>query len=155
MDELTAFIERHALHMTAQRLQSRGDSPLANAMSHNHEPQHPDGADHGWPDGASHWYVRLYRGDVGPDSYFIDCTYSMGAAHQGEPTLADVLTALALDASSRDSDDYDEFCAMMGRTTDSIYASGVWEFLAMQSIRLREGLGGAALMELMEAAREA
>lgn len=103
------FVEKHGVKI---------DSTLIDAR--------PDGGD--WVEGSAHWKVVVtVRGKR------MTIYYSQGPAVVAEPTAADVLDSLALDASCAQGT-FEDFCSEFGYDTDSRKVERL--FKACQKVRV-------------------
>lgn len=78
-------------------------------------------------------------------------TFSMGRGHNGKaPTLPDVLSCLASDASGyENARDLADFCAEYGYDTDSRKAEKTYRVIGQQAARLRGFLGDESYSVLL------
>jgi hypothetical protein len=89
----------------------------------------------GWGAGTHPWKVRLRFGRRS-----LTVPFFQGCAHTSEPTAADVLSSLALDARAGDQS-FEEFCGDYGYDPDSRTAERTWKACARTAPRLRRFLG--------------
>jgi hypothetical protein len=86
--------------------------------------------------GATHWAVTLTHGS----SEAVDAYFSQGSAICAEPTAADVLSCLILDARCGEMS-FEEFCGDFGYDEDSRTAYRTWETCAAVTLRIQRFLG--------------
>lgn len=92
-----------------------------------------------------HWRVVLKRPGAKMSVYF-----SMGKGHHGkEPTAAEVLDCLALDADAFQADAFEEWAESLGYDTDSRKAHRIYMACRRTGERLLKFLGGDAYDELV------
>ena len=85
------------------------------------------------PAGSTHWRCTLRRGRKSMILYF-----SQGPALRGMPTIVDVLTCLALDASGYDdARSFEEWCSEYGYDADSRKAERTFKLIGQQVDALR------------------
>lgn len=75
--------------------------------------------------------------------------FSMGMAHNNEPTQEDVLSCLASDSSSVDNNSFEEWCRDLGYDTDSRKAEKTYNICVKQAKRLKQFLGDSLYEELL------
>ena len=93
-----------------------------------------------WGTGSRHWRVTLSRIDEKRKSVArMTVPYHQGSGHTKTPTLADVLTALRMDASVPDT--FKGFCGEFGYDADSRKAEKIWKACQSVKIRMRKLLG--------------
>lgn len=134
---LQQFIDKHALKFTAEWVSRR-----------------PDGL---MPESASHYKCKISASrltTIGKASKVtrkaMTVYFSMGAAHTGEPTLAQVLECLASDASTyENANGFEEWARDLGYDEDSRKAEGIWKAVQRGSKRLQDVLGNVAYQELL------
>lgn len=71
--------------------------------------------------------------------------FSMGLGLRGEPTAADVLSSLAMDASSADQD-FESWCGDYGYDTDSRKAERTYKAVQAATTKLRRFIGSDDLL---------
>lgn len=92
-----------------------------------------------------HWKVRLTR-----PRRSMTILFSMGKGHNGaEPTAADVLDCLASDASSVDTNSFEDWCADLGYDVDSRKAERTYRECKRQAEKLSHFLGGQLMTTLL------
>lgn len=129
-ETLAAFIERHQLEMTVDKITAR-----------------PDGWSEEWP-GARHYVVTLKRVGFGPPAP-VAFFYSQGSAHTKGPKLADVLDALAGDAASYlNARDADDMAAELGVESPR-EAVRLWEACRETAAKLETLLGSKAEVQAL------
>jgi hypothetical protein len=127
---LEQLIKRHRLRMTVKRVDIN-----------------PNIDDVDMP-GASHWRCTLWNG-----AYRYTAHYSMGRALSGEPSIADVLGCLAVDARSAD-ESFADWCSECGYDTDSRKAERTYKACKAIARNLERVLGRALYTELLNTERE-
>lgn len=131
MGTLAAFIERHRIGMTATHVSANPNI-------------HPDEA---WA--ATHYRCTLHRGG-GKARRQMTVYFSQGSAHTRDPSVADVLDCLALDASSVDNArTFEEWASELGYDPDSRKAGRIYRVCERQAAKLRQFLGSAVYQELL------
>ena len=126
METLQQFIDRNRIGATAKR-----------AASNPNIDQEGDKMDN--------WRVRLTMG-----RRRLTVPYSMGVGHGGrEPTAADVLSCLAMDAGGL-VNDFGDWCAEYGYDTDSRRAWRTYGVIKTQAGKLRRFLGDAEYAKLTD-----
>ena len=116
---IKSFIERHQITMTSERAGSN--------------PSNPE-----WKD-ANHWRCILALGKRRMVVHF-----SKGYGHKGaEPTAAEVLDCLALDASGVQGMSFGDWAAEYGYDTDSRKAERLYRATRKQGGQLAHFLGAA------------
>lgn len=90
-----------------------------------------------WPEGSSHWVVVLHMGRRS-----IRTPYHMGPAFEGEPSVADVLSSLMIDASCGDQS-FEDYCSDLGVNSDSRKEYASWEACHEIAPKVRRFLGKA------------
>ena len=94
--------------------------------------------------GMSHWLCILAC-----DGRTMTLPYSMGAAHQGEPEIAGVLSCLALDGSGVvNGETFEDWAAEYGYDTDSRKAEATYKTIKAQAKELCALLGTDAFEAL-------
>jgi len=107
------------------------------------------GAAEPWPDEwtgrqCHPWTVTLsWRGAEGKSKKPITITVSFfqGAVHENEPTAADVLSSLLVDAAVEDYSSFEEWAADLGYNPDSRKAWGTYQGCLMMAARVRAFCG--------------
>ncbi len=102
----------------------------------DHDPKHP----------MDHWLCTLEA-----NSKAMQITFSMGQGHKGtEPDIAGVLSCLASDASSVESDDFEDWCSETGydTDTDSRKAERIFKACKAEAVKLETFLGRDAFQTL-------
>lgn len=91
-------------------------------------------------DNARHWHITLVNGKSG--NRLRSLKFSQGSALTAEPTAADVLDCLALDASSvENARDFEDWCHGYGYDTDSRSAEKIYNTIKAQIVKLKELMG--------------
>ncbi len=99
-----------------------------------HDPKYP----------MDHWLCTLEA-----NSKAMQITFSMGQGHKGaKPELTEVLSCLASDASSVESDDFEDWCSEMGYDTDSRKAERTYKACKAEAVKLEDFLGRDAFQTL-------
>lgn len=99
----------------------------------------------GWPADARHWSVILHQEDRA-----MRVTFSQGSAHTAQPTVADVLSCVAMDSAGfENSPRFVEWADEMGYDTDSRKAEATFHAVRRQAVELRELLGDALYSVLL------
>lgn len=84
-----------------------------------------------------HFLVTLKAG-----RFSMRVPFSQGPAHTKEPSAADVLDCLAMDACGfENARSFDDWCAEYGYDTDSRKAERIYNIIARQAAKLRAMLG--------------
>jgi hypothetical protein len=91
----------------------------------------------GWGPGSTHWAVTLRMGRRS-----IRTPFHMGSACKGEPTAADVLSSLLIDASAG-AQSFDDHCAEFGLSRDSRAEYATWKVCRAMAPRVLRFLGDA------------
>ena len=68
-------------------------------------------------------------------------SFFQGFAHSHDPTAADVLSSLLVDAAVEDYSTFEEWCADLGYNTDSRQAYATWQGCMAMAPRVRAFLG--------------
>lgn len=123
---LSDFIRDQSVTMTSERIAIRPD--VADPGTER---------DDAWQRDASHWRSTLRRS--GDQRRSLTVYYSMGSAHTGEPTAADVLSSLLLDASG--PEEFADWCGDFGYDTDSRRAERTFKACQVIARKLRRFLG--------------
>ncbi len=89
-----------------------------------------------WPRGTHPYKVTLRF-----QKRQLTVPFFMGPANEKEPTVADVLYCLAIDARAGEDDSFADFCSNMGYDTDSRKAMDTWKACVTMAPRLRRFLG--------------
>ena len=119
------FIEKHEVSMTVRRVDKRPDNLVGDDMRH--------------------FKCVLARNDSLYTTHF-----SQGLAHTIDPTCADVLDCLAMDASSfKNAGSFEEFCDEFGYSDDSRRAEKIYKACGRTCKKLERFLGHDASYELM------
>lgn len=87
-----------------------------------------------WGHGARHYRVRLSRKWV-DGTRSMSLYFSQGSAHTEDPTVADVLSCLALDASVLKAMTFEDWASDLGYDTDSRQAEATYRACKRQSKR--------------------
>jgi hypothetical protein len=99
--------------------------------------------------GARHFLVKLRR-TVGGRKLVMPVPFSQGGAYTEEPTAADVLDCLAMDAASYDNArNFAEWAADMGYDEDSRTAARLYRAVKESREKLFAFLGPASYEELL------
>ena len=102
-------------------------------------PSRPDGDD--WNRDMRHFRILLRRVDAsGKTLARMTVYYSQGCAHTQDPTLAEVLQSLRMDASSA-GESFPRWCDEFGCDPDSRKAEKTWKACRSIAIRLRKLIG--------------
>lgn len=102
-------------------------------------------ASSGWPAGTRHFYVKLYWGNKIFETY-----YSMGPGITEDPTVADVLDCLAMDALSVHEYDFNPIAwAREFGDPDASKAMKTYEVICDQTASLEDFLGHEKFQELL------
>lgn len=137
MKTMMEFIIKHDLHMSCK-------------PDHNFTPKDD------WQRSASHWTCTIEK--IGKyDAHAagkLTTSFHMGSAHSGEPEIADVLSSLALDASSALSaqDAYDmarDLGMELETAQDKLKARNIYSACTATHRKLVKLLGEAATKELI------
>lgn len=112
LDTLDAFIARHKVSATIERVSARPD---------NNWETYP---------GARH-----FRCTVRAHKHRFTIYFSQGSAYTNPPTVAEILYSLAMDASSAHGC-FEDFCSEMGYDTDSRRAYETWGTCNQTRVRL-------------------
>lgn len=107
----------------------------------DHDPKHP----------MDHWTCELARENQKqfPPFGHMQVTFSMGIGHNGaQPDLPGVLSCLASDASSVESDDFEDWCSELGYDTDSRKAERTYKACKAEAVKLEKFLGREAFQTL-------
>lgn len=130
---VTEFVARHGVKMSVHR-----------AVSNPHM------QDDAWTLGATHWKVGLTKANRRMILY-----WSQGSAIRHEPKIADVLDALASDASGIEgARDFADWASGYGYDVDSRKAEKTYRTVTRQAAALRRVLGDDAFGELLACERE-
>ena len=93
----------------------------------------------------NHYKCRLFCG-----THKMDLYYSMGVAHCGNPTAAEVLNCLASDSASyANAGSFEEWCGDYGYDSDSRKAFKTWKIVKRQSEKLKTLLGADLYEKLL------
>lgn len=125
--DISEFIVAHGLTMTCHRID-----------------QNPNMID---PDPRmSHWACKI-KTRLGKQ---LTVPFSMGAAHVGEPRLADVLDCMASDSCGVDNAaSFEDWCGEYGYDTDSRKAERTFKICQRQSANLKRLLGDVGYQTLV------
>lgn len=119
------FVEKHAIGVRVKRL--------------------PDRKEHGQM--MRRFSVTLVRGELGVDHRDMSVPFFQGMAWTTEPTAAEVLNALALDASGADMS-YAEWCSEYGYDADEGWTRTVFTRVQDITAKLRSFLSAEQYREL-------
>jgi len=104
----------------------------------------PDITGDDWSNDARHWRVTLIRLRTSAlaSRKRLSLYFSQGSAHTVPPTVTDVLSCLADDASSvENAGGFDEWCSELGYDTDSRKAERTFKATQSQARKLEKFLG--------------
>jgi hypothetical protein len=101
---------------------------------------HADAVD-GWSEGSRH-YDATVSFEIGGKRVARDFEYHVGSGVTGAPKRRDLLSCLALDATSGDQS-FEDFCSDFGYDTDSRKAYATWEACRESGEKLRDVFGTA------------
>lgn len=146
---LDQFIAKHGIKFECRRVDSRPDGLMADIR-----PNTGKNLPH-FVDTMRHFRCRI----IAPNSPIgkgrtaqraFSLYFSQGSAHTQDPTLADVLDCLALDASGyENANGFEDWARDYGYDEDSRKAEKVWRAIKRGSEQLKRTIGETAYTELL------